>query len=128
MNKLCLFLLLSLIADAYLEDCMSISNPKSKSDCNGKLSDNDKNSNYAYCCYVSYSKKSEENGCVGIDKKYYDNIAKHMKISKKQEEIAKLRNEIDPDNYKYEDWGKMKMECNSNYLQRGILMLLLFLI
>ena len=129
MNKLCLFLLLSLIADVYLDDCESIQNPKSKSDCNGKLSDDDKNINkYAYCCYLSYSKKSEKNSCIGVDQKYYDNVAKYMKITKKRDEINKLMNEIDPDNNKYEDWGKVKIQCNSNYLKIGILFLFLFLI
>ena len=124
MNKLCLFLLLSLISDAYLDDCNSIKNPKSKSDCNGKLSDNDKNNKYVYCCYMSYSKKSEENQCLAADQNYYDNVAKYMKIAKKKDEIDKLMNEIDPDNNEYEDWGKVEIHCNSNYLKRGILMLL----
>ena len=129
MNKLCLLLLLSLITYAYLEPlCGSITSPKSASDCNGKLNDDDKNNKYEYCCYESYSKKSDENECQGLTKKEYENIGKYVKIRKKNIEVAKLYNEIDPDTYKYEDVGKYKIECNSNYLKFGILILYLFLI
>lgn len=130
MKKLCLFLLLTFITYIYLEtNCIDIEKPKSASDCNGKLSDYDKNNNkYTYCCYMSYSKKSELNQCLGVSQSYYDNIEKYMKISIKQNEIDKLRNEIDPDKYKYEDLGKVKIKCNSNYLKIEILFLFLFLI
>ena len=130
MNKLCLLLLLSLITYVYLDSgCSSTENPKSADDCKGKLDDNDKTySKYEYCCYESYSKKSESNKCTGLTKKEYDNIGKYVKISKKYIEIAELNHEIDPDTYKDNDFGKYKIECNSYYLKFGILILYLFLI
>ena len=129
MNKIFLILLLSFITYVYLGEgiCGTNTSPKSASDCNDKLTDTDKNNGYAYCCYFSFSKKSENNYCLGLSKKEYDNIGKYMKIQKKYREIGKLQNEIDPDD-DYEDFGKLKLECNSNYIKLGILILFLFLI
>ena len=130
MNKIFFILLLSFITYVYLGEgiCGTNTSPKSASDCNDKLTDEDKNNyGYAYCCYFTLSKKSEYNYCGGLSKKEYDNIGKYMKIQKIEKEVDELENEIDPDD-DYEDFGKLKLECNSNYIKLGILILFLFLI
>ena len=130
MNKIFFILLLSFITYVYLDGparCSETANPKSADDCKDKLTDYDKDNGNAYCCYFSYSKKSENNRCTGLSKKEYDNIGKYMKIQKKYLEMGKIQNEIDPDD-DYEDVGKIKVDCNSNYIKLGILILLLFLI
>ena len=131
MNKIFLILLLSFITYVYLDSdgrCGTNTSPKSASDCNDKLTDDDKNNyGYAYCCYFTSSKKSEYNYCGGLSKKEYDNIGKYMKIQKKSQEIGKIENEMGL-NDNYEDLGKLKVDCNSNYIKLGILILFLFLI
>lgn len=130
MNKSNLFLLFILITYSNCDTrCREISNPTSKSDCNGKLSQTDKDNKYAYCCFESYSKKSEYNSCTAIDQKKYDNMDKYAKIYKKQQEINEIMREIYPDEKEYEDYGEYSIDCNSNYLKTAMIALvLLFLI
>ena len=128
-NLLILFILTTNIISDEETDCSMISKPTSKGDCNGKLSKNDKENKYAYCCYVTYSKKTEYNHCEPIEQKYYDNMSKLQKARKKEEEAEEIYREIFPEEYKkYEDLGDYSIDCKSNYLTIGIISLALFLI
>ena len=127
-----LFLIFILITIIYSDDetaCLTVANPKSKGDCNGKLSKIEKEQKYAYCCYASYSKKSELNHCMPVEQNLYDNMSKYMKYLKKTEEASEIYYEIYPDKKKSkEDYGDYSIDCNSNYLNFGIIILILFLI
>ena len=128
-NLFLIFILITIIYSDEETGCYTITNPKSKGDCNGKLSKLEKEQKYAYCCFVSYSKKSEHNTCQPIDQNLYDNMSKYMKYLKKSEEATEIYYEIYPDKKKSEeDWGDYSIDCNSNYLGFGIITLILLLL
>ena len=130
-NYILLLLILITIIDCDDDtSCYSVSKPTSKGDCNGKLSKIEKESKYAYCCYVTYSKKADHNTCRAIDQTLYDNMSKYMKYIKKQKEASEIWREIYPNDKDddYEDYGDVSIDCVSNYLKIGFMALTLLLI
>ena len=94
----CLIALLS--STTLEEDCFSIDTPLNEKDCNGKLSQEEKDEGYKYCCYI------EEGGepyCAPVTKELYDE-------------------------FKTYDKEKGTYECHSSYLKKGLLYLVLFLL
>ena len=101
-------ILLALIAYINNEDCDQISNPSQKKDCNGKLSDTEKENGYTYCCFID---SKEGKGCLSIKKDDYDNIEDTIKTLEKDSN-SKIN----------------KFECYSSFLKLGFLNLLFFLL
>ena len=69
MKYINIFLALALFC--LTKSCVEILSPKSKGDCNGKLTDAEKGVGAKYCCFAE---KNGEKACVPIDQATYDLI------------------------------------------------------
>ena len=90
-------------------NCLLISNPSSKKDCNEKLSTWDKENNYKYCCFYQIG---DDKSCIPYTQEMYDFIGEAKKASSGQTTASNV---------------KAKLECNSSYLKLGLLSLLFFI-
>ena len=92
------------------EACVTLNrNPTSKKDCNGKLSQAEKDSNFKYCCYVE---SGDYKQCIAYTQEMYDFIGKAKSESSSTTTTSS---------------AKGKIECNSSYLKLGLLSLLFFI-
>ena len=92
-----------------VSDCISTTSPSSLKDCNGQLSEAEKQT-YKYCCiHITDAYKQ----CVPYTKEAYDNYEKARK------ESSGLAGSIMD--------AALKVECDSSYLKLGLLSLLFFI-
>ena len=90
------------------EACVTLTrNPTSKKDCNGKLSQAEKDSNFKYCCYLESGTYKQ---CIAYTQEMYDLIGKAKSYSGGTTSTS-----------------EGKIECNSSYLKLGLLSLLFFI-
>ena len=99
-----LYLIVALLFSLVYNDCEGINGSKA-SDCNGKLSENEKNS-YARCCFI---KIGSEKGCVALTQKEFNDIDATIKSFKEG------KKDIDD------------LDCLSIYLKLGLLSILFLL-
>ena len=100
-----LYLIFALLFSVVYNDCDGTNGSKA-SDCNGKLSENEKNS-YARCCFI---KAGSEKGCVALTQKEFNDIDATIKSFKDEE-----KKDIDD------------LDCLSIYLKLGLLSILFLL-
>ena len=98
-----LYLIVALLFSVVYNDCDDINGSKA-SDCNGKLSENEKNS-YARCCFF---KAGSEKGCVALTQKEFNDIDATIKSFQDGKDIDDL-------------------DCLSIYLKLGFLSILFLL-
>jgi len=87
--------------------CSDVKGTKA-SDCQNKLSDNEKEKGYSYCCYV---KATTDEGCARLTKDSYNNIKKAIKDLETERSL-----EI------------KSLDCHSLFLKFGLVNILLFLL
>ncbi len=100
--------------------------PSQASDCNGKLSTNQKDLGYTHCCYVKYDKIEKVLGtttnsegkvidrtavCTALRQKQFDNINKYIEYKETSS-----------------GYDKYEIDCYSQYIKLSIISLILFFI
>ncbi len=106
-SVLILFLLIEFTIST---DCDEIEGASSKKDCNGKLSEKEKNDNYSYCCYVEFNNGGK--WCWALKKADYDDIKNYIKKEEEDMDGVKVKS----------------LKCNSLFLKLGLMNILLFLL
>jgi hypothetical protein len=88
-------------------------NPTKADDCkDDTLIQSQKDADFVHCCYKQYEKKSDNNECVPLTSKQYNNIGKLIKYFEES------------DSYKYE----IKIDCHSSNLHLFLFVLIMQLI
>jgi len=105
-SVLILFLLIEFTINT---DC-DHTEPSSKNDCIGKLSEEEKGDGYSYCCYGEVNNGAK--GCWRLKKADYDDIKNFIKNEEKDMDGAKIKS----------------LKCNSLFLKLGLMNILLFLL
>jgi hypothetical protein len=99
-----LFSLLEIISSQ--RGCGRSATVTSADDCtDDSISPTDKNDDYVHCCFIEY-KKGNSKSCAAFTSYQYENLGK---LIKKYEE-----------DYSYD----YKVDCNSSYLQIGLILIL----